>query len=219
MKLINIQNCFYDLETGKFLDEEELEFYMSLETKRDKSPSIYQLMQYYPSAKNVALKYVRDKIKRKKRIIDKIITYRDEQMALLELEKDIIKRTNTQSWIMGVVEDEIDELREEIEKLEKDRKYLVSLIKPNDNYKNIINADIISKAKQVPISDYIDIGKNGKAKCLFHDDRNPSMHIYKDTNTFFCFTCSAAGTVIDIVMKLWGLDFVGAVRRLYEKNI
>ena len=207
MKLINIQNCFYDLETGRFLDEEELEFYMSLETKPDKSPSIYQL------------KYVRDKIKRKKKIIDKIITYRDEQLALLELEKDIIKRTNTQSWIMGVVEDEIDELREEIEKLEKDRKYLVSLIKPNDNYKNIINADIISKAKQVPISDYIDIGKNGKAKCLFHDDKNPSMHIYKDTNTFFCFTCSAAGTVIDIVMKLWGLDFVGAVRRLYEKNI
>ena len=30
-------------------------------------------------------------------------------------------------------------------------------------------------------------------KCPFHDDKDPSLKIYPETNTFNCFGCGAAG--------------------------
>ena len=51
-------------------------------------------------------------------------------------------------------------------------------------------------------------------KCPFHDDEKPSFVVTPDKNFFHCMGCDAAGSVIDFVMKLDGLDFKAAVDKL-----
>ena len=38
-------------------------------------------------------------------------------------------------------------------------------------------------------------------KCPFHNDEDPSLKIYTDTNTFNCFGCGAAGDVIEFIER------------------
>lgn len=78
-----------------------------------------------------------------------------------------------------------------------------------------ISSQDISQAKTVAISTFIKIPIGRKVPCLFHADKNPSMHIYR--STYYCFTCQAHGTTIDIVMKLQGKTFKEAVNLLCGK--
>ncbi len=43
--------------------------------------------------------------------------------------------------------------------------------------------------------------KNGMLKCPFHDDKTPSMKIYYETNTAYCFSsnCQTHGKSIDVI--------------------
>lgn len=60
----------------------------------------------------------------------------------------------------------------------------------------------------------ITLNRAGFCGCPFHSgDNTPSMKIY-DNNTFHCFGCGANGSVIDFVMKMDGLSFRDACRRL-----
>lgn len=58
------------------------------------------------------------------------------------------------------------------------------------------------------------INHAGNALCPFHNDRNASMHVYPGNRGFHCFSCGAGGSVIDFVMKLFGLPFADAVKRI-----
>jgi len=42
-------------------------------------------------------------------------------------------------------------------------------------------------------------GKNSLIKCPFHDDKDPSLKVYTNTNTFNCFGCGKAGDVIEFI--------------------
>lgn len=48
--------------------------------------------------------------------------------------------------------------------------------------------------------------RNGKALCPFHDDHNPSLHYYPDTQSFYCFGCGVGGTAIDWIMHRDNVD-------------
>ena len=73
----------------------------------------------------------------------------------------------------------------------------------------------IQLAKEVPIESLITTPiKMHKTLCPFHLDNNASMHIYSDTNTFWCFVCHAGGDTIDYVQRLNNCDFVNAVNLL-----
>lgn len=53
--------------------------------------------------------------------------------------------------------------------------------------------------------------------CPFHDDRNPSLTVYTDTNTFRCWSgCNDGkrGDVIDIVKLSWNVNTKEAIRIL-----
>ena len=43
--------------------------------------------------------------------------------------------------------------------------------------------------------------RNKMVCCLFHDDKNPSMQVYAETNTIFCFSgnCKMNGKMIDAI--------------------
>lgn len=58
------------------------------------------------------------------------------------------------------------------------------------------------------------VNRNGMARCPFHPDKHPSMKLYDDH--FYCFSCHAAGDVIDLTAKLFGCSNHDAVRKLAE---
>ncbi|MCL4230910.1 MAG: toprim domain-containing protein [Dehalococcoidia bacterium] len=52
------------------------------------------------------------------------------------------------------------------------------------------------------------------ARCPFHEEQHPSLVVYPDTRSFYCFGCRASGDVIDFVRRMEKVDFKEAVRRL-----
>lgn len=42
----------------------------------------------------------------------------------------------------------------------------------------------------------------GNVSCPFHSDARPSMHLYEDTNTFYCFSCKSFGGPIDLYKEI-----------------
>ena len=57
----------------------------------------------------------------------------------------------------------------------------------------------------------IQVKRNGMARCIFHDDRNPSMKLDR---RYHCFGCQADGDVIDFVSKMFGLTPYEAASKL-----
>ena len=54
--------------------------------------------------------------------------------------------------------------------------------------------------------------RSGFVCCPFHQDKTPSMKIYKDH--FHCFGCGASGDVFSFVEKIEGCSFQEAFRKL-----
>ncbi len=99
------------------------------------------------------------------------------------------------------------------EKLKRLRN-LWRLYAPSKKTAGYLTDDDIDRAKQVPIKNLIKVRAN-KARCVWHTDKNPSMHVYPDGHVY-CFSCHAHGDVIALVQQMEGLDFVAAVRRLNQ---
>lgn len=64
------------------------------------------------------------------------------------------------------------------------------------------------------------VGRSGKSRCPFHDDRTPSLHVYEDSRRgWYCFGCGRGGSIYDLAALLWrqgtrGEDFVALRREL-----
>lgn len=58
----------------------------------------------------------------------------------------------------------------------------------------------------------IEIKRNNTCICPFHDDNNPSAHIYP--NAFHCFTCNVHYDVLGLVMELFELSAIEAAKKL-----
>jgi hypothetical protein len=69
----------------------------------------------------------------------------------------------------------------------------------------------ILKAKQYPINQLVQFKHGGKAVCLWHNDKNPSMHYYPKKNKVYCFACNQGGDAVDVVMKLRDCSLKDAV--------
>ena len=72
----------------------------------------------------------------------------------------------------------------------------------------------VEKARQFPITDLVHFNTAGFAKCLFHNDRSPSMKFYPNTNTVHCFSGCGSHDAIDIYQKLNDCDFNTALKFL-----
>ncbi|MGI5893634.1 MAG: DNA primase [Candidatus Merdivicinus sp.] len=70
------------------------------------------------------------------------------------------------------------------------------------------------------VSSYVKLkrqGRNQVGLCPFHSEKTPSMVVYSDTQSFFCFGCGAGGDVISFIMRIENLDYVEAVRLLAQR--
>lgn len=52
--------------------------------------------------------------------------------------------------------------------------------------------------------------QKSKINCIYHKDRNPSLHIYDDN--FYCFSCGKYGDTAQFVQDYLGVNFVEACR-------
>ena len=67
------------------------------------------------------------------------------------------------------------------------------------------------------------VGRSRKISCPWHEDRTPSLHVYKEpAGGWYCYGCTRHGhSVYDLASQLWGLDthgtqFLELRRRLYD---
>ncbi len=57
-------------------------------------------------------------------------------------------------------------------------------------------------------------GKNFKGLCPFHDDHNPSLVVYPDTQRWQCYGCKKGGDCFEWYMRARGVDFTTALDAL-----
>jgi len=75
--------------------------------------------------------------------------------------------------------------------------------------------DQINRAKSVPIMSLINSEvRMNKINCIVHDDSSASLHIYSDTNRWWCFGCQSGGSTIDFIMALNKCTLKEAVKYL-----
>ena len=70
---------------------------------------------------------------------------------------------------------------------------------------------VFDQAKSVSIAQVYErytgnrVPTRGNCHCFLHNDKTPSLHLYKDTNSYHCFSCKSSGSPIDLVMKATGV--------------
>jgi hypothetical protein len=105
-----------------------------------------------------------------------------------------------------------------LEMLVRERKEEAKKTKPKPiihkslNTKGFVTKEQIQCARSYPISEIL--GNNKMALCPFHNDVIPSLSIDPKRGLWHCFACNRSGNVIQLVMRLEGLDFKAAVRKL-----
>jgi len=79
--------------------------------------------------------------------------------------------------------------------------------------------DLKRAIKDMPISSvlgrYLTLthrGKEVKACCPFHDDRDPSLHINDNKGMYWCFPCQKGGDAIHFVMESKHLNYIDALK-------
>ena len=60
------------------------------------------------------------------------------------------------------------------------------------------------------------LDRSGFCKCPFHSEKSASFKAYPGTRGFYCYGCNESGSVIDFVMKFFGLPFGDAIKKINE---
>lgn len=85
----------------------------------------------------------------------------------------------------------------------------------NDNniFKEINQkADIIRVANAYGFQ----LDRQNRCNCFMHNDKEPSLQIHKDTNSWWCYVCGEGYTPIDFVMKSKGISVFEAAKELND---
>lgn len=206
------------------------------------NPNLYNLLEIYPTAKNAAKRYITERIKNYKlqrkeldshrerytnEVISTVEDFTDQKLLRENLDTELGKAYAEIDKGINILYGQLSFLKKSIEKekLEKiiksKSKSPVEKLLASENLKSIkrreacqLTQELITKAKQVPIDNFVNIKKDNNAMCLFHSEKTASMHINKIKNKYHCFGCGASGSVIDIIMQQYQINFNDAVRKL-----
>jgi len=192
--------------------EDEHEFSSEMEREwreNQQNHSFQQLIEMFPEAKPAAIRGLKSEIKKCQNDLDEADNAEREWKNTIQWKY----KTSDQPFLEALLNVlYIEPLRKDKQRLiNRNRAYLNSF----DPKKSTtgVSAEQIEIARQVPIATFVKVTPNRKTVCLFHNDSNPSMHVYKN-NTAYCFVCNKYADVIDIVMVQSGRTFVEVVKSL-----
>lgn len=137
--------------------------------------------------------------------------------SLDELSKDF---TDNYVYVMNWWKD-LENTRSLIQRLNHLYKLKFTTTKNNiHTSKNTLTKEIIDDVKRINIelviSKYLwkKLQRNWYIKCPFHDDKWPSLKVFLDTNSFYCFWCRAWWTPIEFTNRLLNLSNREAIDKL-----
>ncbi len=86
----------------------------------------------------------------------------------------------------------------------------------------IINEQEIKDASLIDdvLGEFLTLHKKGnkiKALCPFHDDKDPSLVLYTESNTYKCYSCGASGDSIKYLMEKEGKNYKESLEYLAQK--
>lgn len=96
---------------------------------------------------------------------------------------------------------------------------ILALIQP-EIVKNLkFDPFAVQRAKEIPVESLINQlvvvrGDRITAICPLHKEKTGSFMVFKKNNSWYCFGCHKGGSVIDLVMALYGMGFKEAVKFL-----
>lgn len=70
------------------------------------------------------------------------------------------------------------------------------------------------------VGEYVRLKKSGvsfKGVCPFHNEKTPSFYVHPQRRFFHCFGCGASGDALAFLMRLEGIPFPDALRRLADR--
>ena len=82
----------------------------------------------------------------------------------------------------------------------------------NVSRSDFIDDSDIARAKEYPLSELLEVGQNGRARCVFHNGADFNLDIRK--NFAFCHVCQESGDVLKVYQTLHGCGFIEAVKAL-----
>ena len=87
-------------------------------------------------------------------------------------------------------------------------------------YKNIMDFadEIKQRVSMIEILQYygIETNRSNFCRCPFHQEKSASFKAYPGTRGFYCYGCHESGSVIDFVMKFFGLSFGDAIKKIND---
>ena len=84
-------------------------------------------------------------------------------------------------------------------------------MKDNNIFKEINSrANIVDLARAYGLQ----VDRQDRCTCFLHSDKEPSLQIHKDTNTWWCYVCGEGYTPIDFVVKKTGVTALEAAKEI-----
>lgn len=176
---------------------------------------------YYEREAEKAIPYVRKKLKNLKTNLKWLQEFLKEQLQnyirVVNRKEDI--PDTTKEIFIHVTNNRVDKAF--IKPVEDEIKRLERIIKKHEWSKqptgdgSITDLDI-ARAKEFRITEIVTVSRSGFIRCPFHQEKSASCKVHND-NRYHCYGCGADGDVIDLIMKMFGIDFINAVKKILNK--
>lgn len=176
------------------------------------SDSNHELAQIYPEALSTMRRLIKEYKEEQKKI------FQNKKVLIEIVDRNVVKYSEQEFWkdiLLGIyINDPIERLQKKVNKLVS----ISNLIEYGDKLGWGDNKKVsIEKAKDRPITDFLTPTPQGTFLCCWHKEKTPSLHYYKQGNRVHCFGCNTGGDVIDVVKKLYNVDFLEAVSIINNK--
>ena len=88
-----------------------------------------------------------------------------------------------------------------------------------DDFKEIVrsNTNIVDLASETVALKPLRGGSDYVGLCPFHDDKNPSLHVYPDRQSYRCWVCDAGGDCFRWIMEIEKVSFPEAIESLARR--
>jgi len=161
------------------------------------------MLKVFPEAR----KLVQTEVKRIKADLRRLEEEREHwiQFAYRKFPSDVPKRENAEWWLTTFL------VEPERMRAEARLSVLESMLRWKENAAGEAS---LQKARTYPISDLIQFDRKGWTRCIFHDEKTPSMRYDRKKNRVWCFSCNKGWDAIDVFMRMGGGGFNDAIKSL-----